>query len=252
MPELPSIDGAERRARLSRARLLWILTPPADASPEGPWLDRVAPALAEVDVVQVRPKPAGDRAPGAPAGATVTDARASIEWSRAVLACTRGLSAERRPLVFVNDRVDVAAALATEGIDGVHVGDHDTPPRVARDLLGPEALIGLSTHGPGDVARALDAPVDMLGYGPVFATATKGYGPGGGQRILGPEAAWVAAATSVVPLFAIGGIDLAAVDSLDRVGRCAVGSAITCAEDPAGTARAFAAALALIELPSVN
>jgi thiamine-phosphate pyrophosphorylase len=236
------LDGPTRRGRLAAARLYWILSPPMAFDDEAArlvWLARVAPALEEVDLVQIRPKPRGDRGAGAQPGATVSEARATYLWTRAILACCRDIDEARRPLVFVNDRVDVALALADEGVDGVHVGDGDAPPRVARNYLGDELLIGLSTHSAADVVASFDEPVDTLGFGPIFATATKGYDGRSGPRLVGPEAAWVASESSPRPVFPIGGIDVTNVDQLERVGRCAVASAITDAADPAEAARSL-------------
>lgn len=179
--------------------------------------------LPEVDVVQVRPKPLGN----AP---SVTSAREAAELVRAVLARTREL--ERPPIVLVNDRVDVALALFEEGLAGVHLGAEDLPPIEARELLGNEPLLGFSTHSLDEIVAAGDLPVDYLGFGPIHATATKGYGRG-----LGPEVAWVAAATAAVPVFPIGGIDATNVDDLATVGRAAVGAALLSAADPVALAR---------------
>lgn len=234
------LSGEERRVRLRQATLLLIFTPELAGARAMEALERSLPF---VDVVQVRPKALGDRAPDAPAGATITRARDAAHWCREVLNLRAAITAPSAPLVMVNDRVDVAAALAKEGLDGVHVGANDTPPSVARELLGPDAMIGLSTHTPADLAAALDEPVDLLGFGPVFPTATKGYGatpaPGTQPAIVGPERAWLASASSSVPLFPIGGIDLSNAEQLDRVGRAAVGSAILGAEDPALAARSL-------------
>ena len=90
--------------------------------------------------------------------------------------------------------------------------------------------------------------MDTLGFGPVFATGTKGYGladtPRDAPRVVGPERAWVVAESSEVPVFPIGGIDLTNVDQLERVGRAAVGSAVLGAGDPARAAEAMRALLA--------
>ncbi|MGD2016785.1 MAG: thiamine phosphate synthase [Planctomycetota bacterium] len=242
------LTGEQRRRHLEGARLLLIFTP--DLAGTRP-LDALERALPHVDVVQVRPKPLGDRAEGAPAGATITRAGEAARWCRQVLALRDRAGLERPPLVVVNDRVDVAVALAEEGLDGVHVGADDTPARVARDVLGPDLLLGLSTHGAAEVAAALEAPVDLLGFGPIFPTATKGYGTGaadaGHPDIVGPERAWLAAESSAVPVFPIGGIDLSNADQLDRVGRAAVGSAVLGAEDPAAAAVALRRLLELDE-----
>jgi thiamine-phosphate diphosphorylase len=120
----------------------------------------------------------------------------------------------------------------------VHLGADDAPPELARALLGPEALIGLSTHGAADVVRATELPVDYLGFGPIHATATKGYARG-----LGSEAAWIAAQASAYPLFPIGGIDATNASELAGVGRAAVGSALLSAPDPARAARELAGLL---------
>ncbi len=182
----------------------------------------VASERAGVDIVQVRPKPVGDGALAA-----VTEARAAYAWSRKVLEVV----GERPVPVLVNDRVDVAHALWLEGLAGVHIGADDTPPGIAREVLGPEPLIGWSTHSVTDVVLAGEEPVDYIGYGPIHATTTKGYARG-----LGPEQAWVANSAAPCPLFAIGGIDLTNADELAEIGRAAVGSVPLRAADPAAAA----------------
>ena len=104
----------------------------------------------------------------------------------------------------------------------------------ARALLGEAPLLGLSTHDADQAGAALDAPVDYLGFGPVFATATKGYREG-----LGPDRAWIASTAATVPVFPIGGIDLVGAAELGQVGRAAVSSVLQDARDPARTARAL-------------
>lgn len=224
--------GEELRRRLRAARLMLLFTP--DLAHGDP-LGALAACAPHVDAVQVRVKPVGS-------GATA-QARATIDWTRRVLALLgRGPCA---PLVLVDDRVDVAALLAPEGCAGCHVGTLDLPATEARALLGPVPLLGLSTHSPADVARAAALDVDYLGFGPVHATPTRGYGAG-----LGAEAAWVAASAALVPVFPIGGIDAANAVELEPVGRAAVGAAILASRDPAGAARAIRAALGEGEAPA--
>jgi thiamine-phosphate pyrophosphorylase len=72
---------------------------------------------------------------------------------------------------IVNDHVDLAILADA---DGVHLGQEDLPPHAVRRLLGPEKIIGLSTHGPGQARAAQSSgAVDYIGVGPIFATATK-------------------------------------------------------------------------------
>lgn len=186
-------------------------------------LEVLEAALGAVDVVQVRVK-GGGREP--------SPARALHDWTARVL----DLVAERPapPLVLVDDRVDVALALAPRGVDGVHLGQDDCPVEGARELLGPRLLVGLSTHRTAQVAAAEDLPVDYLGFGPIFPTATKGY-----ERGLGPEAAWIAHSASARPLFPIGGIDATNAEELAPVGRAAVSSAVLAAADPGRAAIAI-------------
>lgn len=221
-------DALELRGRLARARLVLLFTP--DLAGAGDPIAALEAAAPWVDVVQVRPKPLGgdSRAP--------CEARATHAWAERVLA----LDSIRRigVLVTVDDRVDVAAALWERGLAGVHVGRDDMPADAARALLGAGLLIGLSTHDLDQVVDADDAPVDYLGFGPTYATRTKGYARGHG-----PEACWIAAQGSSKPLFPIGGIDVENAGELTRVGRAAVGSAILAAPDPARAARAIRAAL---------
>ena len=125
------------------------------------------------------------------------------------------------------------------GLVGCHLGADDMPPAEARALLGPAAVLGLSTHSVHDVVAADEEPVDYLGFGPIFPTKTKGY-----ERGLGPQAAWVAAAGTDLPVFPIGGLDATGVPELHPLRRAAVSSAILGAEDPGAAAAELALLLA--------
>lgn len=102
--------------------------------------------------------------------------------------------------IIINDRADIALAL---GADGVHLGQDDLPPEAARKLLGPDAIIGLSTHNLLQAKIAASLPVSYIAIGPIFSTATKTnpepvVGLEGLQRVrdvVGP-----------IPLVAIGGL----------------------------------------------
>jgi thiamine-phosphate pyrophosphorylase len=222
--------GAQRRARLAEARLMLLFTP--DLCPRGSDpLEVVARVLEHVDVIQVRIKEPG---------LGLAPARATLEWAERILALRA--RANGSALVLVNDRPDVARVLAERGLDGVHLGADDASPALARALLGPGALIGLSTHSARDVAAAEDLPLDYLGFGPIHPTETKGY-----TRGLGAEAAWVAARASARPLFPIGGIDATNAAELAEVGRAAVGRALLASPDPARAARELRALLSTDE-----
>ncbi len=220
--------------RLARSRLLFLFTPAA--CPGRDPFEVLAEVLPFVDIVQVRPKALAGADEAALSGAGVQSARETFELCQRVLECVQRSGAST--LVTVNDRVDVARALQDAGCAGVHLGQEDCPPDIAREVLGPGALIGLSTHSLAQVALADSLPVDYLGFGPIHATATKGYARG-----LGAEAAWIAAQASDKPLFPIGGIGLANAAELAQVGRAAVASALFAAQDPAASARALRALL---------
>ncbi|MEW6073185.1 MAG: thiamine phosphate synthase [Planctomycetota bacterium] len=222
------IPAPDPRERLRRARLMLLFTP-ALCGGRDP-LVVLERALPHLDAVQVRVK--DPAAPGGP-----SPARALLDWTLAVLA-RAAARPEPRPLVLVNDRADVAAALRSEGVDGVHLGAEDMAPEEARALLGPRPLIGLSTHSTAEVLAAEERGVDYLGFGPIHPTPTKGYARG-----LGWEAAWIAAAATPLPVFPIGGIDLPNADELAPVGRAAVCAAVLGAADPGEAARLLRLAL---------
>ena len=102
--------------------------------------------------------------------------------------------------LIINDRVDVALAV---GASGVHLGQDDMPPEAARKLLGPEAVVGYSTHNVEQAIEASKLPIDYLAIGPIFATATKS----DTAPVLGLEGLRaVRQAIGDFPLVAIGGI----------------------------------------------
>jgi thiamine-phosphate pyrophosphorylase len=130
------------------------------------------------------------------------------------------------PLI-INDRLDVALAVKA---DGVHVGQEDMPYEIARKLMGPGAIIGLSVETWEDVERAQGLDVDYLGVSPVFATPTKTdtkepWGREGLARIR---------AFSRHPLVGIGGLNASNAEAVVMAGAdsVAVVSAICAAPDP--------------------
>ena len=169
-----------------------------------------------VDVVQLRLKDAGDET-------IVATAR-----RYAALCGAHGV-----PLIL-NDRPDL---VATAGADGVHVGQDDVSVAQARALVGPERIVGLSTHSPAQIDAAASEPeVDYIGVGPVHATPTKP-----GRPAVGLDLVRYAAAHAATPFFAIGGIDASNAASVRAAGasRIAVVRAITEAPDPARAARSL-------------
>jgi thiamine-phosphate pyrophosphorylase len=141
-------------------------------------------------------------------------------------------------LFILNDRPDLVEAC---GADGVHVGQDDDTPASARVAVGPDRIVGRSTHAPDQAAAAdADPDVDYLAVGPVHATPTKPGRPAAGLH-------YVAHAASSVgkPWFAIGGLDAGNVHEVLERGatRIVVVRAITEAEDPEAAARALREAL---------
>lgn len=134
--------------------------------------------------------------------------------------------------LLVNDRIDIARAI---GADGVHLGQTDLPPRIAREQLGPDAIIGLSIENFGQMTRVED--VDYLGVGPVFATSTKS----DAAPPMGLDGLAAIRAATTLPIGAIGGIganNAASVRATGVDGICVV-SAILGAADPAAATRAL-------------
>ena len=128
-----------------------------------------------------------------------------------------------RTHLIINDRADVAQAV---GADGVHVGQDDLPPEAVRALLGPHALIGLSTHSVAQAEAALSAPIDYLAIGPVFETGSKatGYDPLGLATV---RQVCELARARAVPVVAIGGITIECVAAVRDCGVssvCAIGA----------------------------
>jgi thiamine-phosphate pyrophosphorylase len=135
-------------------------------------------------------------------------------------------------LFILNDRPDLVAACHA---DGVHVGQDDEPPAQARAAVGPDRIVGRSTHAPfqADAADA-DGDVDYLAVGPVHATPTKP-----GRPAAGLDYVAYAARTVGKPWFAIGGLDATTLPAAIEAGarRAVVVRAITEAADPAAAAR---------------
>ncbi len=163
--------------------------------------------------------------------APAVDTRTLFEWARDIAA----LAASRGGRVVVNDRCDVALMA---GADGVHVGQDDLPAQAARELLGPAALVGLSTHDASQLEDALAQPVSYLAVGPVRDTRTKdtGYAPVGLAAVRR-----AARAAGGRPVVAIGGITLETAPAVVAAGAASVAviSDLLAGGDPAGRVRAY-------------
>jgi thiamine-phosphate diphosphorylase len=139
-------------------------------------------------------------------------------------------------LFIVNDDPYLAMELSA---DGVHVGQEDMDPAEARRIIGPDAIIGLSTHSREQIEAAGSQPVDYISVGPIWETPTKE-----GRPATGLELIQTAAEVAQMPWFAIGGIDPSNVDQVVEAGaeRLCVVRAIRDARDPReATTRLFAA-----------
>jgi thiamine-phosphate pyrophosphorylase len=219
-----SRGGQQRRQLLAQCHLYLVSSP-------GPGLEAVVAAAlgAGVRLVQYRAK---DGSPSGQAGVPIDDSQ-RLQQARQL----RQLCASHGALFIVNDRIDLALAVEA---DGVHLGQGDLPPAVARQLLGPERLIGRSTHGLDQLHQAVADGCDYVGVGPVNATPTKP-----GREPVGLDYVRQAAAESPIPFFAIGGLDCANVGAVRQAGgqRVAVVRAITAAADPAAATQALLQAL---------
>jgi len=209
------MNGAIRRERLALARLYLVI----EARPHGREPDALLAAALRggVDIVQLRDKELRDE----------ELVRVSASFRRACDAYGA--------LFVLNDRPDLVEAC---GADGVHVGQDDEPVASARALVGPELLVGLSTHSRAEMDAATGA--DYIGVGTIFATPTKPE-----SNAAGLELVRIASEAARVPWFAIGGIELANVALVAEAGArgIAVVRAIRDAPDPEAAARALRAAL---------
>ena len=145
-----------------------------------------------VDVVQLRDKE--------------LDAKPLLARAAVASAVCRDLGV---PFVL-NDRPDLALEA---GADGVHVGQDDAPVSLARRILGPDAIVGLSTHGPADLEGAAAEDVTYISAGPVEATPTKPGRPGTGLDYVTQ-----ASARSSVPVFVTGGVTPEKIPALTSAG----------------------------------
>ncbi|ORA79273.1 thiamine phosphate synthase [Mycobacterium malmoense] len=218
----------DSHARLAAARL-YLCT---DARRErGDLAEFADAALAGgVDIVQLRDKgSAGERRFG------------PLEARDELAACEILADAARRhgALFAVNDRADIARAA---GADALHLGQGDLPLDVAREIVGPDTLIGLSTHDRSQVAAAANSEADYFCVGPCWPTPTKP-----GRQAPGLDLVRAAAKLGGdKPWFAIGGIDARRLPEVLDAGarRIVVVRAITAAEDPRAAAHQLRSALA--------
>ena len=221
--------GAWRRERLARSRLYVVTGARADRGDLPTFLDAVLGSGA--DIVQLREK--------------ASEAADLLRWGEVFADAARRHGA----LFILNDRPDVAMAL---GADGVHVGQDDLAPSFVRGLVGPDVLVGLSTHAPSQWRDA--APeADYLCAGPVYETPTKPGRPAAGLGYVAFAAGAHAAATRAAgaedgsprPWFAIGGIDPTTLPDVVAAGasRIVVVRAVAEAEDPAAAVRTLLAGL---------
>ena len=208
--------ASSRRSRLARARLYLCTDARAEQADLPDFLDAVL--AGGVDIVQLRQKG--------------MEARAEL----AALEVFANACSRHDALLAVNDRADIAYAARP---DVLHLGQGDLSVGLAREILGRDLLIGLSTHAESEVDAAAAAPgVDYFCVGPVWPTPTKPGRPAPGPALL----RFAAAQPIDRPWFAIGGIDRDSLDEVLDAGarRVVVVRAITGADDPGAAAAELA------------
>jgi thiamine-phosphate pyrophosphorylase len=207
------VQGQTSRQRLADAQLCVLVT---DALCRASLVGTVKEAiLGGAQMIQLREKNVDDRT--------------FLARARDVLQVTRSAGV----LFIVNDRPDLARLSEA---DGVHLGQDDLPIHEARRILGPDALIGVSTHNLEQVRRAVLEGANYLGVGPTFPSKTKEF-----ADLAGLDFVRQAMAETSLPAFAIGGIHLDNVGQIIAAGgrRIAVSHAICAADDPRGAAQKF-------------
>jgi thiamine-phosphate pyrophosphorylase len=214
----PEAIGPLRRERLRTARLYFV----CDARPRGADPEPLlrAALAGGADIVQLREK---------------SLPRREIELAAQTF---RRLCDIHSALFIVNDDPELARAC---GADGVHVGQDDASVDEAREALGPESIVGHSTHSEEQIAASAKLAVDYISVGPVWETPTKEGRPGVGLELVAH-----AADAAAHPFFAIGGIDPSNAARVVEAGakRLGVVRAIRDAEAPAAAAEALRGALA--------
>jgi thiamine-phosphate pyrophosphorylase len=216
----PETRGPLRRERLRTARLYFV----CEAMPGGREPEALLRAALDggVDIVQLREKELD---------------REEIERSARTF---RRLCDTYSALFIVNDDPWLAR---TCNADGVHIGQDDASAAEAREVLGPEAIVGLSTHSEEQLAASGGQPIDYVSVGPIWETPTKEGRPGVGLGLVEH-----AAAEAPHPFFAIGGIDPGNAAEVVAAGarRLGVVRAIRDAADPAAAAAALRGDLAAV------
>jgi thiamine-phosphate pyrophosphorylase len=216
----PEAGGPLRRERLRTARLYFV----CEALPNGEEPEALLRAALNggVDIVQLREKELD---------------RDLIERSARTF---RRLCDTYSALFVVNDDPYLARSCDA---DGVHVGQEDVSAAEAREVLGSEAIVGLSTHSEEQLAASAKAPVDYVSVGPIWETPTKEGRAGVGLGLIEH-----AAVHAPHPFYAIGGVDTANAGGVVAAGarRLAAVRAIRDAEDPAAAAEALRGALATV------
>ncbi len=174
----------------------------------------------------------------ADAGCTLLQYRAKRLNPREILAHAREL---RRLLpavtLIMNDRADLCLAA---GFDGVHVGQNDLSPEGARLVLGPDRIVGLSTHNPAQIAEALMKTVDYLAIGPVFSTSSKqNPDPAVGVAGISEARRLCNESRRSLPLVAIGGITRVNAEAILMAGADSVAVIGDLSRSPRESAKEF-------------
>jgi thiamine-phosphate pyrophosphorylase len=203
--------GRTSRERLEGVRLCVLV----DGQPSAAAFEALVTALvsANVGMIQLRDK--------------LLDDRELLGRARML----RQLTRDRPTLAVINDRADLAAAVAS---DGVHVGQEDLPVKETRAVVGTQMLIGVSTHNLEQARTAVLDGANYLGAGPTFPSQTKHFDDFAGLGYLKQAAAEIR-----LPIFAIGGVSQNNLPEVlaTSIHRVAVGAAITAANEPASAAR---------------
>lgn len=216
----PEARGPLRRERLRTARLYFV----CDAMPGGRDPDGLLNAAlgGGADILQLREKQLG------------RDEIVRSAWT------FRRLCDTYSALFIVNDDPWLAKSV---NADGVHLGQDDMPVEEAREIVGPDMIVGLSTHSEAELEASAERPVDYVSVGPIWETPTKPGRPGTGLAYIEH-----AAAHSPHPFFATGGIDPSNAHEVVAAGarRLVAVRAIRDAADPAAAATALRGALAAV------